>query len=93
LDEVDDRFGLRQVELPVFEGALSELAGSRQPGTASDEGGQNLINNPHVPVTGEFRRVLASVRMGSGPKSGDKVINWFPVGSAEPTVGGGVWFG
>src|SRR5690606_10543461 len=65
-DEVGNGLGLRQVQLVVEKGALTEFAGARQSGAELDAAGQQHVEHHRATVTLQFQYVFAGKRVGPG---------------------------
>ena len=59
IDQVDDRFGLGQIELAIEEGAAGELSGFGQTGAEIKASGQQHLQDDHPAVPLQLKDVLA----------------------------------
>jgi len=63
-DHVHDGLGLYQVDPPVQEGALGELAGLRQSGPGIDHQGQDAGDHQGAAVALDLDHILAGIGVG-----------------------------
>jgi hypothetical protein len=76
VDQIGKRFGLRQIELSMFEGAPRELSGLRRPDTA--HGGEHfreMCDDRAPAVDMKFRHILAGETVRRREPQHQSVIN------------------
>jgi hypothetical protein len=75
VDQVGNRFGLRDVDFAVQEGALRELAGPRQAAAEFEQALQQQIDDERAAVALDFQHVFAGVRRRRGKVQGEALIH------------------
>ena len=89
-NEVGHGFGLAQVHLAIQEGTLGVF--TRSGGTASltDEKLHHLLKDVARSVAGDFRGILASIRVGGTEKADQHFVDDFSFGREDMTEGEGI---
>ena len=77
MDEVEDGFGLGEVELAEEEGALGEFAGFGLPGAGAEEGVEDAVGGLRATVAVDFDGIFAGIGMGGAEKKHEGVIEGF----------------
>jgi len=85
-DQVDDRFGLRQVKLAVEEGALGELARPRRPGARPQHGFECLPQDDRAAVAVQLENVLSRVTVRRAHEHGQRLVDELPAGADRAAV-------
>jgi len=83
VDQVGDRLGLCQVDLPVLEGALGEFAGPRQPGAEADGPPDQQVHDHRPAVALQLQHVLAGERVGFRKMERDAGVDGSPAASRK----------
>ena len=75
IDQIGDRFGLRQIHLAVEKGAAAEFAGFGQPGAEVEAAGEQHLHDDRAAVALQFEDVFAGKRMRIREKQQNSAVD------------------
>jgi len=87
-DEVGDGFGLREVDAPMAEGALAELAGPGAAGAERHAAGEQQVEHDRAAVGVQFDHVFAGEGLRGVEAQDQALVDGAAVGGAEGGEGG-----